>query len=227
MREPDNLMGRRFGKLTVVSPAKPYISPSGVRRYVWNCVCDCGNKCIVRGDYLRQGIKLHCAECPPPPMPIHYDKICRDCEHSRYNDDGSFECVKGKDPNKAEKECSGYWCGETDKITGVKHRESKCFICGKPVYSNGNNVTLYCEEHKEFARLDEKILDEAPMELLFMLVAGVFQRARDDYLFDTDGKRNDAEEFLKSEWAKELTLWDFDAEETLKVLDEVIKDGLE
>ena len=227
MRAPDDLTGRRFGKLVVVSEAEPYISPTGVKRYAWNCVCDCGGKCVVRGDYLRRGQKLHCNLCPPPPM-THIDKkLCRDCKYSKRNHKGVWICAKKLNPEDAIGNCSGFICARNDKVTGVKHRESKCFICGKPVYSNSNNMAIYCEEHKEYARADEKLINEAPMEFLFSLIASIFIRARDDYLFDTDGKRGDAEEFLRSEWAKELTMWNFDAEETMRMLDEVIANGFE
>lgn len=227
MKEPDDLTGRRFGKLTVISQAEPYISPSGTTRYVWNCVCDCGNKCVVRGDYLRKGQKLHCRECPPIPKTGLYEKICRNCEYSKRSGKGEWLCTKGLDTSKAKEKCEGFWCGRVDKLTGVKHRETKCFVCGKPVYSNGNDIAIYCEEHKDYAKLDDKLLREAPIEVLFELIAGIFTRARDDYLLDVDGKRKDAEEFFRSNWAKELSMWSFDADATIKVLNEVINNGLE
>lgn len=226
MRLPDDLTGRRFGRLTVVSPAEPYIAPSGVKRYAWNCVCDCGGTIVVRGDYLRRGQRLHCSQCPPLPPSERQIDLCRDCKYSERNKKG-WICEKGLDPTKAERECSGYWCGAIDKLTGVHHRESKCFICGAPIYSNGNDVAIYCEEHREYAERDAKLLREAPTAVLFGLIASIFLRARDDYLFDTDGKRQDAEEFFRSTWAKELSMWEFDADEALRILDEVIENGFE
>lgn len=226
MREPDDLTGRRFGKLLVVSISEPYVSPSGVKRYAWNCICDCGNECVVRSDYLRRGQKLHCNKCPPPEYKYN-NNLCRNCEHSKRDNRGGWICKKGLDPNNATSKCSGFLCGRTDKITGVKHRESKCFICGKPVYSNGNDIAIYCEEHKAFAKLDDELIQTAPMELLFVIISGIFLRARDDYLFNTDGKRKDAESFFRSTWAKELSLWRFDADETINMLNEVIRDGLD
>lgn len=227
MRSVDDLTGRRFGKLTVISQAEPYTSPSGVKRYVWNCVCDCGNRCVVRSDYLRRGQKLHCRECPPPPKSEIHDKLCRNCEHSKRNNRGGWICAKELDPEDAIENCAGYWCGEKDKVTGVKHRKGTCFICGKPVYSNNNNIAVYCEEHKAYAEIDSKMINEAPMELLFGIIASIFIRARDDYLFNTDGNREDAEKFFRSQWAKELSLWSFDADEAIAMLDEVIENGLE
>lgn len=37
-----NLVGRRFGRLIVNSLASPYISPNGIRKIKWRCICDCG-----------------------------------------------------------------------------------------------------------------------------------------------------------------------------------------
>jgi len=43
-----SLVGRRFGLLTVVSAA-----PNKGKNTCWNCLCDCGNMKIVRGDKLK------------------------------------------------------------------------------------------------------------------------------------------------------------------------------
>lgn len=45
------LYGRRFGRLTVGSYA-------GKSR--WNCICDCGNPCVVRRDHLEKGETTSC-----------------------------------------------------------------------------------------------------------------------------------------------------------------------
>lgn len=56
-----NLIGRRFGKLVVISRAPDHIIPtSGNRDIMWNCVCDCGNHCVVRGTNLRSGDARSC-----------------------------------------------------------------------------------------------------------------------------------------------------------------------
>lgn len=152
-------------------------------------------------------------------------RLCRDCQYSIGDGRREWECENGLDPKRVADKCSGFICGERDKVTGVNHRRSKCFVCGKPVYSNTNDLAIYCEDHKWYSEIDEKILDEAPMELLFGLIASIFSRARDDYLFDVDGNKKDAEAFLRSEWASELSLWNIDADEVIRILDEVIENG--
>ena len=51
MRSVNNIIGQRFGKLTVVS----YAGDS-----YWHCKCDCGNYKDVRGTYLRKGVIRSC-----------------------------------------------------------------------------------------------------------------------------------------------------------------------
>lgn len=51
-----SLVGQRFGRLTVLSPAG-VIGTSSMR---WNCICDCGNKTIVYGHFLKSGHTRSC-----------------------------------------------------------------------------------------------------------------------------------------------------------------------
>ena len=51
------MIGKVFGKLTVVSLAKKE-SPYGKR--LWNCQCKCGNTCLVSTAILRAGRKRSC-----------------------------------------------------------------------------------------------------------------------------------------------------------------------
>lgn len=55
-----DMIGQKFGKLTVVSRADDYNNPNGTIFIMWNCVCDCGVHTVVRGTSLRDG---HCVSC--------------------------------------------------------------------------------------------------------------------------------------------------------------------
>lgn len=113
-------------------------------------------------------------------------------------------------------------------MTEPKGGKGRCIICGKEVFSSDyRDVPIYCEEHKAYADEDDEILKNAPIELLFSLVASIFTRARADYLTDEDGQRSDAEVFLRSVWAQDLSLSVFDADEVLQRMDEEIRNGLE
>ena len=55
-----DLTGQRFARLVVESPADSIRDSSGRSRKAWNCVCDCGNAVIVRGNDLKNGKVLSC-----------------------------------------------------------------------------------------------------------------------------------------------------------------------
>lgn len=55
-----DLTGKRFGRLTVVKRDNDRIEPSGRKRVMWTCLCDCGNYSIVSGDALKQGTSQSC-----------------------------------------------------------------------------------------------------------------------------------------------------------------------
>lgn len=60
MRDIDrSIIGKRFGKLTVVD--LDHVA-SGNRQY-WRCVCDCGEERIVRRDHLLSGVTAQCRSC--------------------------------------------------------------------------------------------------------------------------------------------------------------------
>lgn len=55
-----DLVGMRFGKLTVISKAAPYVSPSGVKLPQWHCRCDCGKEVDVYYYSLLSGRSKSC-----------------------------------------------------------------------------------------------------------------------------------------------------------------------
>lgn len=57
-----DLIGRHFGRLTVISRGPDLISNKGTRRAAWYCLCSCGNpeKLLISGDVLKQGHSKSC-----------------------------------------------------------------------------------------------------------------------------------------------------------------------
>ena len=53
---PSDMIGNKFGRLTVLS----YSHKDGSNRYYWNCVCDCGKPTTASGSALRFSRKLSC-----------------------------------------------------------------------------------------------------------------------------------------------------------------------
>ena len=51
-----DLTGNKFGRLTVIS----FSHKGNRRRMYWNCICECGNKCIIERSHLRSGHSKSC-----------------------------------------------------------------------------------------------------------------------------------------------------------------------
>lgn len=211
----EDLTGKKFGKLTVVRLYEPEYSPRDGQKDLWECECECGRDRIVKAYSLKYGRIQYCGHCSPPPKT---DCLCRHCEFSKKRDWGWY-CKKRDDVTKGVSKCSLYWCAPINKATGTKCRESKCFICGKPVYSYSGEAPIYCYEHRAQANADSEVFQNAPIELLYTLIAAIFLRAREDYITNSDGMKKDAEIFLRGNWAQELSIEGFDAQKILDMLD--------
>ena len=55
-----NLIGNRYGKLTVLGKAEESESRAASRKHYWECVCDCGKKTVAAQDNLRSGHTYSC-----------------------------------------------------------------------------------------------------------------------------------------------------------------------
>lgn len=56
----NEMIGKKFGRLTVLSKIESHVSDSGRVCSVWHCKCDCGNECNIRGTQLRSGKTQSC-----------------------------------------------------------------------------------------------------------------------------------------------------------------------
>ena len=214
----EDLIGVKFGRLTVIAPAPDVCSAGGYKKTAWLCRCECGRERVVRAAYLKRGEVMHCGKCGRPVERFEIYKPCRWCEHSTMQR-GKWQCARGRNTDSAFDGCPEYCCSEKDKINGVKNRSSKCIICGKPAYGHGAETPIYCKEHRAYANRDEEVLDNMPYELLFSLIESIFEKARMDYIYNTDGYRRDAERFLKSEWAQTLSGCGYSVEKCFEALD--------
>ena len=57
---PGNLIGNRYGRLTVLRKAELSDSRADSRKHYWECACDCGNKTVAAQDNLRSGHTYSC-----------------------------------------------------------------------------------------------------------------------------------------------------------------------
>jgi hypothetical protein len=61
-----DLLGRQFGRLTVMAFShRERVNPNTTRLW-WRCRCDCGAEKIVLSGQLRQGLRKSCGGCPKP-----------------------------------------------------------------------------------------------------------------------------------------------------------------
>lgn len=57
----ENIIGKKYGSLTVLSDAGfRCFGKNNVKKPLWNCRCDCGNKTTATGESLRTGNKQSC-----------------------------------------------------------------------------------------------------------------------------------------------------------------------
>lgn len=56
-----NLIGKKFNKLTVIARAEDHIEPSGRKRIMWVCQCECGNIKIIPSSRLPRTLSCGCA----------------------------------------------------------------------------------------------------------------------------------------------------------------------
>lgn len=63
-KDLSDMIGRKFGKLTVVKRESNHITPSRQKKAMWLCVCDCGNETIVSSQDLKDGHTKSCGCLP-------------------------------------------------------------------------------------------------------------------------------------------------------------------
>lgn len=72
-----DITGQRFGMLRVIGRGEEKIIPSGAKRILWKCECDCGNTRVVEGGALRSGRVFHCGRKFHPTVKhgLHNDRL--------------------------------------------------------------------------------------------------------------------------------------------------------
>lgn len=63
-KQINDMIGKRFGKLTVVKRQGTHVTPSGQKKVTWLCKCDCGNDTVVTSEDLKSGHTKSCGCLP-------------------------------------------------------------------------------------------------------------------------------------------------------------------
>lgn len=69
-KEIVDMKNNKFGFLTVVKRAETHITPSGQKKVMWLCKCDCGNETIVASQDIKSGHTKSCGCIPTKPKNI-------------------------------------------------------------------------------------------------------------------------------------------------------------
>jgi hypothetical protein len=59
-KDLSDMIGKKFGKLTVVQRNKTHITSGGQKKVMWLCRCDCGNEKVVASQDLKSGHTKSC-----------------------------------------------------------------------------------------------------------------------------------------------------------------------
>lgn len=111
-----NLIGNKYGKLTVVS----LFNSGGRAGCHWVCVCDCGNETVVHSQSLRRGLTTSCGNCPNEYVyQGEYVAIKLSAEHVALIDSNDYDRVKAY---RWWRDGRGYVCAHIDHKVNKLHR---------------------------------------------------------------------------------------------------------
>ena len=63
-KDLSEMIGMKFGKLTIIQREPNHITPSGQKKVMWLCLCDCGNETVVSSQDLKSGHTKSCGCLP-------------------------------------------------------------------------------------------------------------------------------------------------------------------
>lgn len=123
-----DLAGNRYGKLTVIKKVENKLNLKD-RCIYWNCICDCGNKKIVKGTSLTRGVTKSCGCLKKDIQYISNNKGLFKSKYNTYDLTGEYGIgytFKGEpfyfdleDYNKIKKYC---WCLTCGYISNSNHK---------------------------------------------------------------------------------------------------------
>lgn len=99
----ENLIGRTFGRLTVLCRAEDYVYPNGRHRTRWHCECACGNTVDVEASNLKRGNSKSCG-CYD--LELKHNRIKHGGRHERLY--GVWTNIKNRCNNVASEDYQDY-----------------------------------------------------------------------------------------------------------------------
>lgn len=108
----NDLTGRRFGNLTVIS----FAGKNSGDRSLWNCKCDCGNF-VLKGDhFFRKGKEFYCGK-------YHPTKVCTHCGIDKDKSEFHKSNTAKNSLNPRCKECLANWYQENKDTIQREYKE--------------------------------------------------------------------------------------------------------
>jgi len=149
-KRSENLIGRRFGTLTVIDDADDYIYPNSnahARRFL--CKCDCGEEKSINASALLNGNTESCGGFRHKMDDISGKKF------------GMLEVIK---LDHIDKKSGTYWlcicdCGNTTIVYGTHLRSKTIYSCGCLRESLiANELKRWAKEEFKFVKTEHKVI---------------------------------------------------------------------
>lgn len=183
-----DLIGQRFGRLTVIEKADDYVIPSGFHYAAWKCKCDCGNIAEVKQQKLIQGVTKSCG-CFKRENTSKLKLI--DLTGRRFGKLTVIERIEGKDKKSVWWKCKCD-CGNYKEARSSCLLSGDCKSCGCLVsygeeeiikYLNDNNVN-----YKTQYWFDDLKNNDTNKHLYFDFA--IFTDDKLDYLIEYNGEQH-------------------------------------
>jgi len=122
------LVGKRFGRLLVISDAGNRVDSRGEKESMWECLCDCGNTKTIMGANLRSGDAISCgcynkertAEMNRiSPSEFRVNRVFSSYRQAARKKDMEFKLTKEDVEKLINLDC--YYCGDSPSNTHICH----------------------------------------------------------------------------------------------------------
>lgn len=146
MKRSESLVGKRFGKLSVLEEVGFITGINGKRRRVYKCLCDCGNYCEVQHQYLNYGDTTSCG-CMRSKGEFQIAQLLK--EHNiNFQQEYTFDELKDKLPLRFD-----FAIFENNKLfcllefQGEQHTQPSNGFYSEELVKHDKQKEEYCKEH--------------------------------------------------------------------------------
>lgn len=142
MEVKESLVGKRFGRLTVIKRVENHIQPNGSSKVMWLCLCDCGEYVTVQDYHLKSG---HTKSCGCYAKDTLRQILVKDLTGQRFGKLTVIEKAYIKNGRQ-------YWlckcdCGRTCIVSSAYLTSNKKISCGCETSTAEYEMKIYFEEN--------------------------------------------------------------------------------